>query len=72
VDKFIGELSGNSYYAIGYADDVILINEIFPSTVMEVLQTALGLRYFLTPLSCHILEQWFSQIFFLWPQLRPP
>jgi hypothetical protein len=38
------ELNGDDYYAIRNADDIaILINGKFPSTVSEVLQTALGL-----------------------------
>jgi hypothetical protein len=44
LDKLLGELNGNGYYATGYTDDTaILIKEKFPSTVSEVLQTILGL-----------------------------
>jgi hypothetical protein len=44
VDGLLRELNEGGYYAIEYADDItILINGRFPQTVLEVLQTALGL-----------------------------
>jgi hypothetical protein len=43
VYVLIGELNASGYYAVAYTDDiVIIINSKFP-TVLEVLQTALGL-----------------------------
>jgi hypothetical protein len=47
-DDLLWGLNNNGYYTVGYADDIaILINEKFPQTVSEVLQTAL-----------HTVQQW--------------
>jgi hypothetical protein len=44
-------MSRHCYYAVGHADDiVILIKSKFPSTVLELLQTALGL-----------IQQWYDR-----------
>jgi hypothetical protein len=41
VDILLWELNSNVHYTVGYADYItILINEKFPYTVSEVLQTA--------------------------------
>jgi hypothetical protein len=38
VDELVGELSGNGYYTLGYADDIaILIRRTFLNTVSELL-----------------------------------
>jgi hypothetical protein len=42
VDDLLWELNDSGHYTVGYADDMaILINEKFPQTVSEVLQTVL-------------------------------
>jgi hypothetical protein len=42
VDDLLWELNSNSYYTVGYAEDIaILINWKIPYTVLEVLQTSL-------------------------------
>jgi hypothetical protein len=44
VDELIRGLNGNSYYTLGYADDVaILIRGKSPNTVSELLQEALSM-----------------------------
>jgi hypothetical protein len=43
MNGLLEEPKENGYYAIGYADDiVILINRNFPSIISDILQTALG------------------------------
>jgi hypothetical protein len=43
MNGLLEEPNENGYYAIGYADDiVILINGNFPSIISDILQTALG------------------------------